>query len=143
MKRHATELEPQTPAPARPSSEPRAAKRRRSVPSRATEIALYGQELEDRYVTAREAWTKAMHTANSGRSADMASLAIAQQAYEAVAAEREHWLTSGRVAIPIQPSPKLSSVEIAVGQELAWRRIHEHPSRGGLFSRIRRRLTGH
>jgi hypothetical protein len=143
MKRHATELESQASVPVPPAQLPPAVERKSTVTSRATDVARYSQELEDRYVAAREAWTEAMHTANSGRPADMASLAIAQQAYETVAAEREHWLASGRVAIPIQPSTKRSDVEIAVGQELAWRRVHEHQSRSGLLSRIRRRLSGH
>src|SRR6188474_2137121 len=45
------------------------------------------EEADARYVAARDAWTAAMRAANSGRSADLASLAIAQEAYEAAAAE--------------------------------------------------------
>jgi hypothetical protein len=99
------------------------------------------EEAEARYVAARDAWTLAMHAANSGRPADLASLAIAQEAYEAAAAEREQWLT-GRVAIPIEPAAARRKLEIAVGQELAWRKIHEHPRAGGLIGRLRRRLRG-
>jgi hypothetical protein len=107
------------------------------------DVASYGQDLEERYVAAREAWTHAMHAASSGRPADMASLAIAQQAYETIAAEREDWLASGRVAIPIEPPAKRHDIEIAVGQELAWRRLQQHEDRSGLFTRIRRRLSRH
>jgi hypothetical protein len=109
------------------------------------EGARYGDDLEARYVKARDAWTHAMQIASSGRPADMASLAIAQQTYEAIAAERDQWRASGRVAIPIQPghAPKRHDIEIAVGQELAWRRVQEADGRGGLFSRIRRRLSRH
>ncbi len=112
-------------------------------PSAGLDAASYGQDLEERYVAAREAWTQAMQAAGSGRPADMASLAIAQQAYEIIAAEREDWLASGRVAIPIEPSPKRHDIEIAVGQELAWRRVQQHDDRSGFFTRIRRRLSGH
>ncbi len=110
-------------------------------PSTGLDAASYGQDLEDRYVQARDAWTRAMQAASSGRSADMASLAIAQQTYEAIAEEREDWLASGRVAIPVEPSPKRLDIEIAVGQELAWRRVQQQEGRSGLFTRIRRRLS--
>ena len=83
-----------------------------------------------------------MRAAGSGRPADMASLAIAQEAYEAVSAEREHWLASGRVAIPVDPAPKRDQIEIAVGQELEWRRVLARDTRRGLFTRIRDRLSG-
>jgi hypothetical protein len=112
-------------------------------PSAGLDAASYGQDLEERYVTARDAWTRAMQAAASGRPADMASLAIAQQAYETIATEREDWLASGRVAIPIEPSPKRHDIEVAVGQELAWRRVQQHEDRSGLFARIRRRLSRH
>jgi hypothetical protein len=107
------------------------------------DAASYGQDLEERYVAAREAWTQAMQAAGSGRPADMASLAIAQQAYETIAAEREDWLANGRVAIPIEPPPKRHDIEVAVGQELAWRRVQQQEGRNGLFTRIRRRLSRH
>jgi hypothetical protein len=107
------------------------------------DAASYGQDLEERYVAAREAWTQAMQAAGSGRPADMASLAIAQQAYETIAAEREDWLANGRVAIPIEPPPKRHDIEVAVGQELAWRRVQQQEGRIGLFTRIRRRLSRH
>lgn len=101
------------------------------------------EEAEVRYVAARDAWTAAMRAANSGRSADLASLAIAQETYEAAAAERERWLTGSRViAVPVEPE-KRSGIEAAVGQELAWRRVlHPEPPKGGVLSRVRRRLFG-
>jgi hypothetical protein len=111
--------------------------------SGSSDPASYGQDLERRYVAAREAWTHAMQAASSGRAADMASLAIAQQAYETIAAEREDWLASGRVAIPIEPPPKRHDIEVAVGQELAWRRVQQHEDRSGFFTRLRRRLSRH
>ena len=143
MKR-STQLDPR--APTTPSTDPVMPPVAERVSARAPtslDPARYGQDLEDRYVQARDAWTQAMQGASSGRSADMASLAITQQAYEAIAAERERWLAGGRVAIPIQPSPKRHDIEVAVGQELAWRRVQQHERRGGLLSRIRRRLSGH
>ena len=143
MKRHTAEFETDATAsatgdPAPPVADPAGAAR-----ALAGDVATYGQDLEDRYVDAREAWTHAMRAASSGRPADMASLAIAQEAYETVAAEREQWLASGQVAIPIQPAPKRHDIGIAVDQGLAWRRVQEHPGRPGLLSRIRRRLGRH
>jgi hypothetical protein len=111
--------------------------------SLASDIRRYGEDLEQRYVAARDAWTKAMRAANSGRPAHMASLAIAQEAYEAVAAERERWLASGRVAIPVEPEPKEHTLHVAIAQQLEWRRVLDREKPGGLFSRIRRRLGGH
>jgi len=83
-----------------------------------------------------------MHLANSGRSADMASLAIAQEAYETVMAERERWLASSRVAVPIEAPDTRHTIEIAIEQELEWRRVHEPPPPTGIFGRIRRRFRG-
>ena len=84
-----------------------------------------------------------MRAANSGRSADLASLAIAQEAYESAAAERERWLTGSRVvAVPVAPE-KRSGIEAAVGQELSWRTVlHPEPPKGGVLSRVRRRIFG-
>ncbi len=81
-----------------------------------------------------------MRAANSGRSKDLASLAIAQQAYEEVAAEREHWLAGGRMAIPVEPDPQRHDIEVAVGQELEWRKVL-HPTKArGFLGRIKDRL---
>jgi hypothetical protein len=100
-------------------------------------------EAEAQYIAARNAWTLAMHRATSGRSADLASLAIAQQAYEEAVAERQLWETGNRLAIPIEPDPR-TSVEVIVGQDLAWQRVHEAEQRRrpGVLSRLARRIKG-
>lgn len=141
MKREATELQPSSSAPAPTDAAPpvRAASTAHGL---AAEIAEYGQDVERRYLAARDAWLKAMHGANSGRSADLAKLAIAQEAYEAVATEREHWIDSGRVAVPIHDDGERHDVEIAVGQGEAWRSILAKTPRPGIVGRIRRRLGG-
>jgi hypothetical protein len=83
-----------------------------------------------------------MRVASSGKPADMASLAIAQEAFEAVSEEREQWLAGDRLAIPIEPDTSHHDLEVAVGQELEWRRVLEPPKPSGLVARIRRRLGG-
>jgi hypothetical protein len=101
------------------------------------------EEAEERYVAARDAWTAAMRAANSGRSADLASLAIAQEAYEAAAAERERWLNGGRIATPVVTEDPRRSLETAVGQELEWREVRRQKDpKGGLLGRVRHRLFG-
>jgi hypothetical protein len=100
------------------------------------------EEAEARYEAARDAWTAAMRAANTGRPADMASLAMAQEDYEAATAERERWIAGGRVAIPVEPETNRSGVEIAVDQELAWRDVRKNHDEGGVVGRIRRRLFG-
>jgi hypothetical protein len=141
MKRRAAQLEAQGTAAsaAKPPSSSTATPATTRPP---VDINRYGDELEQRYIAARDAWTQAMRAAGSGRPADMASLAIAQEAYETVAAEREQWLASGRVAISVEPPPKNSQIEIAIGQELEWRRVLAGDTRRGLFARIRDRLGG-
>jgi hypothetical protein len=141
MKRNAAELE--GPAAATPSDRvPAEAVQVRAARLPPGDVLRYEHDLEQRYGAARDAWTHAMQAASSGRSADLASLAIAQQAYETVAAEREHWLASGQVAIPIQRTSNRHDIEVAIGQEEAWRRVHEHRPGGGLLARIRRRFGG-
>ena len=54
-------------------------------------------------MVARDAWIAAMRKANSGRSADLAGLAIAQEAYEQAMVEVERWRSGVKVAIPIEP----------------------------------------
>lgn len=100
------------------------------------------EEAEAEYVAARDAWTAAMKAAASGRPADLASLAIAQSAYEATAVEVERWRSGERVAIAVDPAP--TGIDAVVGQELAWRRVHEADPKGrpGLLGRIARRLSG-
>lgn len=84
-------------------------------------------EAEEHYVTCRDAWTAAMRAASSGRPADMATLAICQEAYEAAALERDRWLSGGRVAIKVEePATDRASIEVVVDQALAWRDVHDH-----------------
>ena len=79
--------------------------------------------------------------ANSGRAADLAALAIAQEAYEAAVHERELWESGARVAIPVEPETPHADLGAVVGQELAWRQVHApKPEPNGLFGRIRRRF---
>ena len=128
---------PKAPARNRKTSTPTPAARTPVVAPRSTE------EAEERYVAARDAWIAAMHKANSGRSADLASLAITQEAYEQAAAEVEGWRSGVKVAIPVGPEAKLHDLEAAIGQELAWRRVHEHQEKPrGPLARALRRLTG-
>ena len=101
------------------------------------------EEAETQYVAARDAWTAAMRRANSGRAADLASLAITQEAFEAESAELDLWRTGARVAIPIRPEASHSVLEAAVGQEIAWRNVlHPPEKKPGLLGRLRRRLNG-
>jgi hypothetical protein len=99
-------------------------------------------EAEARYEAARDAWTAAMRAASSGRPADLASLAIAQEEYEAATAERERWMSATRVAIPVEPEADRTGVEIAVRQELAWRDVRQPHDEAGLVARIRRLFGG-
>lgn len=104
------------------------------APPRSTE------EAEERYVVARDAWVAAMRKANSGRSADLASLAIAQEAYVMATTEVEAWRSGVKVAFTIEPEAKRHNLEAAVGQEFAWRRVHDQQEkRPGLFARLFRR----
>lgn len=99
-------------------------------------------DVEERYVAARDAWTAAMKAANSGKAADLAALALAQETYEAAVAERKRWDSGGRVAIAIEPDPSPHpDLGAVIGQELAWRRVRsvaEQPL--GFLGRLRRRL---
>lgn len=103
------------------------------------------EEAEERYAVAREAWTAAMRAANSGRSSDLATLAMAQEAYEEALADRERWASSPSVPIPVR-TDRPSGLEAVVGQELSWRRVHEHEREqarareqpGGLRGLVRR-----
>lgn len=98
-------------------------------------------EAEAQYVAARDVWTSAMRQASSGRSTDLASLAIAQEAYEKAFAEREAWLSGARVAIPIEDADPRSGMDVFVNQDLAWRRIREAGQRNpGFVQRLVRRL---
>lgn len=103
-------------------------------------------EAEKQYVDCRDAWTAAMRAAGSGRPADMATLALCQEAYEAATLERDRWLAGHRVAIPIEePAPERPSIEVVVEQALAWREVHEQERTkprgvlGRLFGRRQKR----
>jgi hypothetical protein len=94
-------------------------------------------EAQEQYVAARDAWTAAMRAAGSGRPADMASLAIAQEAYEAASAELARWRTGRRTAVPVEPDKARSAINVVVGQELAWRKVHgQETKRSGLIGRL-------
>lgn len=96
-------------------------------------------------MAARDAWTAAMRAAASGRPADLAALALAQEAFEQATVARERW-TNGSVAvpIPIEETDHRRSVEAIVGQELAWRQVHrdeeERVAHGGPVARLLRRF---
>lgn len=99
---------------------------------------------EAQYVAARDEWIAAMRRANSGRPADLASLAIRQEAYEQATAEVERWRAAPQVAIPIEPDNKRTGIEVAIGQEMAWKRVHERPSKpeSGPIGRLLNRVRG-
>ncbi len=99
------------------------------------------EEVEAHYVAARDEWTKAMRLAGSGRPADLATLALTQEAFEAAAAERERWITGVHAAIPIEPDRSRRGLEAAVGQEMAWRRVRHHEKPEGFLDRLKRRIT--
>jgi hypothetical protein len=142
MKREVTDIEPQASTSARVDPQPSDVDLATAAHTLAGDIRNYGADLELRYVAARDAWKLAMRAATSGRSKDLASLAIAQQAYEEIAAEREHWLAGGRIAIPVDPDPERHHIEVAVDQELEWRKVL-HPTRArGFLGRIKDRLGG-
>ena len=140
MNRRSSELET-TASAAQPSVTPTdaaaSAKRVRGIISAA---ARYEADLEHRYVAARDAWTRAMHAANSGRSADMASLAITQEHYETIMDERERWLASARVAIPIDAPDTRHTIEVAIDQEIKWRRVNALQPPPGFIGRLLGRL---
>jgi hypothetical protein len=103
------------------------------------------QETEAAYVAARDAWTAAMRAANSGRPADLASLAIAQEAYEAAAAERERWIRPSpttRSPIPVNGRGGSDELNLVVRQELDWKRVHEEPPRQRGFKGFVKRILG-
>jgi hypothetical protein len=88
-----------------------------------------------------------MRTARSGKAADMAALAIAQEAYETALAEKRRWEAGPKVAIPIEPeAPR--AIDAIVDQELARRRVkelagqHHQEKRGGIGGLLRRLRGG-
>lgn len=83
-----------------------------------------------------------MQKAASGRPADLAALAMAQEAYESALVELDRWRAGERVALPVQSEER--GLDAVIGQELAWRRLHEAEARKrpGFFGRLARRLSG-
>ena len=132
---------PVTPAAA-PSRDNRSAERADAPRKQPPVGPMSLEEAEAGYVTARDAWTAAMRRCASGRAADLASLAIAQEAYEQAAAEVARWRSGERLAIPIEPEGKRTGLNAAIGQEMAWRRVHEvQPKQPGPLRRLARKLT--
>lgn len=98
-------------------------------------------EAEKHYVACRDAWTSAMRAAASGRPADMATLAICQEAFEAASAERDRWLSGARVAIGIDSAHEhaaheRAAIEVVVDQALAWQDVHDHEKPRGFLGRL-------
>lgn len=126
-----------------PSALPRIERARPAPAGPRADEPRSADEAERAYVAAREAWTGAMRAAASGRPADMAALAIAQEAYEAASLERQRVqrLESNPVAITIEREPQPRGIDAVIGQEMAWRDLKQ-PPREGLIARIRRLLGG-
>ena len=83
-----------------------------------------------------------MRAANSGRPADLASLALSQETYEAAAANVALWRSGAKVAVPTEPAKKGAGLDALIGQEMAWRRVHEvQPKQSGPLRRLARKLT--
>lgn len=115
---------------------------RRATASRAA-ATTSADEAEAAYIAARDAWTAAMRSSSTGRAADLAALALAQEAYEAAAAERERWARHQTVAIPIDTTAARRDLDIVVGQEAEWHRLKERdPERGGLMAKVKRLFGG-
>ena len=135
--RGATLPDGSAPAPTSPTAGGRA----HSTLSRRLAGPRSRDDVEAAYVAARDAWAQAMRAANSGRNADMATLAIAQEAFEAAAAERARWSGATHVAIPVDPEPK-RNIEVILGQEGEWNRVHHREPSRGLAGRLKRLLGG-
>jgi hypothetical protein len=100
------------------------------------------EDADAQYIAARNIWTAAMRRASSGRSADLASLAIAQEAYETAYAEREGWLSGNRDAVAIEAAAPRNGLEVFVNHDLAWRRVREARQKSpGRLERLVRRLA--
>ncbi len=83
-----------------------------------------------------------MRAAASGRPADMATLAICQEAYEAAAIDRDRWLSGQRIAIPVEPEADRAPIDVVVEQTMAWREVHEHDKPRGFLGRLFGRRDG-
>lgn len=147
MTRRTTETETDLTARPADASKAPAALRVHGAPSSALAQRRHGprtrEEVEERYVAARDAWAASMRAANSGRAADLAALAIAQEAYEAASAERARWDSNARVAIPIEPENEERKLGAIIGQELAWKQVRTVDDKpAGILGRLRRRFGG-
>lgn len=86
-----------------------------------------------------------MKAANSGRTADLASLAITQEAYEAASVERSRWIQAApttRTAIPVNRAGGTSEIDMVVRQELDWKRVQNEPPPQRGFKRFVKRVLG-
>ena len=99
-------------------------------------------EAEAEYVRCRDAWTAAMRAASSGKPADLASLAITQEAYEAATLERDRWVSGVRVAVPVEPEAERAPIQVVVDQTMAWLKVHEHTKPNGVLGRLFGRRRG-
>lgn len=100
-------------------------------------------EAEADYVAARDAWIAALRAADSGRPGELASLAIAQQAYEAASAERDRWTAPEQPAqAPVSQADTRGRLDAVIGQEAEWQRIKAGGRDEGLMARIRRLFGG-
>jgi len=118
-----------------------------ATPSRFTQRlrAASQQEVEAAYVVARDAWTAAMKAASSGRPADLASLALTQEAYVAASAERTRWIQAAptnRAAIPVDLPGGTREIDMVVRQELDWKRVKTEPPRQRGFKGLVKRILG-
>lgn len=93
-------------------------------------------EAEAHYVRCRDAWTAAMRAASSGRPADMATLAICQEEFEAATIERDRWQSGHRIAVAVEPETDRAPIHVVVEQTLAWRDVHDHEKPRGLVGRL-------
>jgi hypothetical protein len=88
-----------------------------------------------------------MRRASSGRPADLASLAIAQEVFEMASAQRDGWQAAGRSAHLVREDhSRPQGVDVIARQDLAWRRVRESALPGprllGRMARFARRLVG-
>jgi hypothetical protein len=83
-----------------------------------------------------------MQRASSGRPADLAALAMAQEAYESAMVELDRWRAGERIPLEVQPMER--GLDAVIGHELAWRRLHETEGRKrpGFIGRLLRRISG-
>ena len=143
--RRAPETQPHLEAPARDTPRSPVGPQRERAETGLQRVAAPPRSLEEaeaQYVVARDAWTAAMRRASSGRPADLASLAIAQEAYEMASAQRDGW-QAGRNVTPVEDRSRPRGVEVIAHQDLAWQRVRQGTDRHpGRLRRLTRRLLG-